>query len=172
MSRARLPRRFGLLVAFACVGTADFAWAQRSAQRPVTVIGRDSDARACGQGVAANDLSAGTLEACDRALRNNRFERDDRIRVRINRGVLHLRLHQNETALAQALELGETDPQTAYFNRAAACEALGDVRSFYEDYATALEIQSGWELANTALARFARQRQAHLASMLIEEPTP
>jgi tetratricopeptide (TPR) repeat protein len=209
MSRARLPRRFGLLVALALVGTATFASAQQSAQRPVTVIGRDSNARACGQGVASNDLSAGTMEACDRALRNNRLEREDRIRVLINRGVLHLRLQQNEAALAdfdaaaaedpenaevllnrgatlvqlrqygpaiasltQALGLGVADPQKAYFNRAAAREALGNVRGAYEDYSTALEIQPGWALANAELARFARQRQEHLASMLDEEPTP
>lgn len=209
MSRAQLPRRIGLVVALALVAATDFAWAQQNTQRPVTVIGRDSNARACGQGVAQNDLSAGTLEACDRALRNNRLEREDRIRVLINRGVLHLRQQQNEAALAdfdavialdpehaegllnrgatlvqlrqygpavsaltQALGLGVTDPQKAYFNRAAAREALGDVRGAYEDYSTALDIQPGWELANAELARFARQRQAHLASIIDDEPTP
>lgn len=213
MSRARLPRRFAPVFALSVVtltlaAAGELAWAQQNTQRPVTVIGRDSNARACGQGVASNDLSAGTLEACDRAVRSNRLEREERVRVLINRGVLHLRRQEMDLALAdfdlavaedpenaeallnrgaalvqlrqygpaiaaltQALGLGVTDPQKAYFNRAAAREALGDARGAYEDYSTALEIQPGWELANVELARFARQRQAHLASVLSDDAT-
>ncbi|MDX2276346.1 MAG: tetratricopeptide repeat protein [Hyphomonadaceae bacterium] len=209
MSRARLPRRFALVLAFGVVLADASAWAQQSAQRPVTVIGRDSNVRRCGQALAGNDLSDGAMEACDRALRNGRLEREERIVTLVNRGVLHLRRRENEAALAdfdqavaedpengeallnrgatlvqlgqfgpaissltEALGYGVTDPQKAYFNRAAAREALGDVRGAYEDYSTALEIQPGWALANAELARFARQRQAHLASMLEDDATP
>lgn len=212
MSRARLPRCFALGIGLSMIGFAAAAgpvWAQQNAQRPITVIGHDSNVRRCGQGVAANDLSDGVLEACDRGLRNSRLEHEERIVTLVNRGVLHLRRHENDAALAdfnqavaedpengeaqlnrgatlvqthqyglaiaaltEALGLGVTDPQKAYFNRAAAREALGDARGAYEDYETALEIQPGWELANAELARFARQRQAHLASVLDEEATP
>jgi len=71
--------------------------------------------------------------------------------------------------ITQALSLGVSEPHKAYFNRAAAREALGDLRGAYEDYRTALEIQPDWGPANAELARFARSRRDTLASRLGED---
>jgi tetratricopeptide (TPR) repeat protein len=72
-------------------------------------------------------------------------------------------------AITEALGLGVMEPHKAYFNRGAAREALGDVRGAYEDYNTALEIQPDWGPANAELARFARTRREHLATVLGED---
>lgn len=93
----------------------------------------------------------------------------------LNRGAVLVQMHQFGPAIAaitEALSLGVTEPHKAYFNRAAAREALGDDRGAYEDYSTALEIQPDWGPANAELARFARQRREHLAGVLSDDPNP
>ncbi len=69
-------------------------------------------------------------------------------------------------AITTALSFGVSAPHKAYFNRAAAREAMGDVRGAYEDYNTALTIRPDWGVAEAELARFARGRRERLASQL------
>lgn len=72
-------------------------------------------------------------------------------------------------ALTEALSLDVHEPHKAYYNRAAAREALGDLRGAYEDYTTALEIHPEWAPAEAEVARFVRTRQERLAGILSEE---
>lgn len=90
----------------------------------------------------------------------------------VNRGAALVQLREYGPAIAaltQALGLGVDEPHKAYFNRAVAREALGDLRGAFEDYNTALDIQPDWGPANAELARFARRRQELLAARL--DPT-
>ncbi|MGD9816030.1 MAG: tetratricopeptide repeat protein [Hyphomonadaceae bacterium] len=90
----------------------------------------------------------------------------------LNRGAALIQLRQPGPAVAAittALGLGVREPHKAYFNRAAAREALGDLRGAYEDYNTALEIEPDWGPASAELARFARSRREHLATALGEQ---
>ena len=92
----------------------------------------------------------------------------------LNRGAALVQMRRYGPAIAsitEALGLGVAEPQKAYFNRAAAREALGDLRGAYEDYNTALEIQPDWGPANAELARFARTRREQLATTLGEDTT-
>lgn len=87
----------------------------------------------------------------------------------LNRGAALVLLRRHGEAVAaitEALGLGVSEPHKAYYNRAAAREALGDARGAFEDYSTALEIQPDWGPANAELARFARTRRDHLATVL------
>lgn len=87
----------------------------------------------------------------------------------LNRGAALVQMGRHGEAIAaitEALGLGVREPHKAYFNRGAAREALGDIRGAYEDYNTALEIQPDWGPASAELARFARDRRAHLANVL------
>jgi Tfp pilus assembly protein PilF len=91
----------------------------------------------------------------------------------LNRGAALVQQGQHGQAVAaitEALSLGVREPHKAYFNRGAAREALGDIRGAYEDYSTALEIQPDWGPASAELARFARTRRDHLATILGEGP--
>jgi tetratricopeptide (TPR) repeat protein len=93
----------------------------------------------------------------------------------LNRGAALVQLRQYGpavTAITDALGLGVHEPHKAYFNRGVAREALGDLRGAYEDYTTALEIQPDWGPANAELARFARGRREHLATVLGPSGTP
>jgi tetratricopeptide (TPR) repeat protein len=89
----------------------------------------------------------------------------------LNRGAALVQLGRHGPAVAaitEALGLGVREPHKAYLNRGAAREALGDIRGAYEDYNTALEIQPDWGPASAELARFARTRRDHLATVLGE----
>jgi tetratricopeptide (TPR) repeat protein len=93
----------------------------------------------------------------------------------LNRGAALVQMSRHGEAIAaitEALGLGVREPHKAYFNRGAAREALGDLRGAYEDYNTALEIQPDWGPASAELARFARDRRAHLANVLGRGNTP
>jgi tetratricopeptide (TPR) repeat protein len=93
----------------------------------------------------------------------------------LNRGAALMQMRQFGpaiVAITEALGLGVAEPHKAYYNRGAAREALDDVRGAYEDYNTALEIQPDWGPANAELARFARTRRDHLATVLEGDPTP
>lgn len=92
----------------------------------------------------------------------------------LNRGATLVQLRQYGPAIAaitEALGLGVAEPHKAYFNRGIARENLRDLRGAYEDYTTALQIQPDWGPANAELARFARGRQEHLATVLGETET-
>jgi tetratricopeptide (TPR) repeat protein len=105
----------------------------------------------------------------DEVLRRN----DRNAEGHLNRGTALVMLRRNGEAVAaitEALGLGVMEPHKAYYNRAAAREALGDLRGAYEDYRTALEIQPDWGPANAELARFARNRRDHLATVLSDPP--
>lgn len=89
----------------------------------------------------------------------------------MNRGAALVLVRQPGAAVAaitDALRYGVKVPHKAYFNRAAAREAMGDVRGAYEDYNTALTIQPDWGAAEAELSRFARGRRERLAAQLSE----
>jgi tetratricopeptide (TPR) repeat protein len=214
MSRAWLPMRFPAWIPVALIACAAYGGANAFAQvsgnsSAVTVIGEDRNGRACLTAVSAGDSSDATLQACTRAMSYNRLTRAAERELLIDRGIVYLRRHEGELALAdfdevisrdrrnpeahlnrgaalvqlnrhgeaisaitEALGLGVQEPHKAYYNRGAAREALGDVRGAYEDYSTALEIQPDWGPANAELARFARNRRDHLATVLADQPTP
>lgn len=107
----------------------------------------------------------------DEVIRHN----EDNAEAHMNRGTALVQLRRPGEAIAaltEALGLGVAEPHKAYFNRGAAREALGDLRGAYEDYSTALEIRPDWGPANAELARFARTRRDHLATVLDGAPTP
>jgi tetratricopeptide (TPR) repeat protein len=93
----------------------------------------------------------------------------------LNRGAALVQLQRYGPAIAsitEALGLGVNEPHKAYFNRGIARESLGDLRGAYEDYSTALEIEPDWGPASAELARFARGRREHLATVLGETDSP
>jgi tetratricopeptide (TPR) repeat protein len=105
----------------------------------------------------------------DEVIRRN----DRNAEAYLNRGAALVMLRRPGEAVAaitEALGLGVMEPHKAYYNRGAAREALGDARGAYEDYSTALEIQPDWGPANAELARFARNRRDHLATVLTDPP--
>jgi tetratricopeptide (TPR) repeat protein len=74
-----------------------------------------------------------------------------------NRGVALMRTAGPERALPafeEAIARGTEPPALAYFGRAAAHEALGDLRAAYSDYRRASELDPGWDRPRTELARF------------------
>jgi len=56
--------------------------------------------------------------------------------------------------ISRGLELGTTQPEVAYFDRAMAHEGLGQVKDAYDDYRKALSIAPDFSPASTALKRF------------------
>lgn len=93
----------------------------------------------------------------------------------LNRGAALIMTGQPGPAVAAittALSLGVREPHKAYYNRAAAREALGDIRGAYEDYSTALAIVPDWGPAEAELARFVRGRRELLAERLGDAPAP
>jgi tetratricopeptide (TPR) repeat protein len=95
--------------------------------------------------------------------------------ARLNKGVAQVMLEQYGSAIAtltESLSMGVNEPHKAYYSRAAAREALGDLRGALEDYTTALEIRPDWGLADAEMQRLARARQERLAQHLEEPPTP
>lgn len=101
-------------------------------------------------------------------------EDEDNAEAHLNRAAALVQMGQHGPAIAEiteALSLGVTEPHKAYFNRGLAREALGDVRGAYEDYSTALEIEPDWGPASAELARFARNRRDHLATVLNDPST-
>jgi tetratricopeptide (TPR) repeat protein len=96
---------------------------------------------------------------------------DDHAQALLSSGIAYDMVGQPGPAVAsitRALTLGIERPYTAYYYRARAREALGDVRGAYEDYRTAIEIEPNWEPAFEELARFARVRRDQLAELVAE----
>lgn len=80
----------------------------------------------------------------------------------INRGAAFLAQHRFEEGLAEinhGLQLGAKEPEKAYYNRALAHEALGDLKSAYLDFREALRIKPGWSEPQRNLDRFAVRLQ-------------
>lgn len=75
----------------------------------------------------------------------------------LNRGAGLVGLKRYDEAIAaldKALLLGPDHPELAYFNRALAREALGDIKGAYLDYRKALDIAPKFQLAADELSRF------------------
>ena len=95
--------------------------------------------------------------------------------ARLNKGVALVMLQNYGPAIAEltdSLSRGVNEPHKAYYTRAAAREALGDLRGALEDYTTALEIRPDWGLADAEMQRLARARQERLAQHLEEPASP
>lgn len=74
-----------------------------------------------------------------------------------NRGVALMRTGAPERALPafeEAVARGTESPALAYFGRAAAHEALGNLRAAHADYRRASELDPSWERPRAELARF------------------
>ena len=76
----------------------------------------------------------------------------------INRGAAYIYLHEYHKAL-DALNVGVTatdseDLPAAYYNRAIANEALGDLQAAYEDFEMAVRLKPDFEQAARQLKRF------------------
>jgi len=75
----------------------------------------------------------------------------------VDRGAAMIALRRYDDALAdidKGISLGANRPQIAYYDRAIADEALGNIRAAYEDYKKATEIQPDFRLALDQLSRF------------------
>ncbi|MBV8682101.1 MAG: tetratricopeptide repeat protein [Caulobacteraceae bacterium] len=75
----------------------------------------------------------------------------------LDRGAAYLAQHRWREGLNymnRALELGVSEPEKAYFNRAIAEEGLDDEKSAYFDYRHALELKPDWPAPQQELLRF------------------
>jgi tetratricopeptide (TPR) repeat protein len=75
----------------------------------------------------------------------------------VDRGAVQIMLKNYQAAIAditKGLELNANKPEIAYYDRAIANEAVGNIRDAYIDYKKAVEIRPDFALANDQLARF------------------
>lgn len=75
----------------------------------------------------------------------------------VDRGAAELMLKDYRAALAdfdKGLQLNANKPEIAYYDRAIANEALGNIRDAYIDYKKAVEIRPDFALATQQLSRF------------------
>jgi tetratricopeptide (TPR) repeat protein len=75
----------------------------------------------------------------------------------VDRGAIMIVVRRYDDAVAdfdKGISLGANRPQIAYYDRAIADEALGNIRAAYEDYKKAAEIQPDFSLATQQLTRF------------------
>ena len=75
----------------------------------------------------------------------------------VNRGAASIgqkRYADSLPDINRALELGITEPEKAYFNRALAYEGLDDAKSAYFDYQKAVEMAPAWGAPREQLTRF------------------
>jgi tetratricopeptide (TPR) repeat protein len=107
--------------------------------------------------VRSGDVEEG-IEDFDAAI-----ERDPTIaEAWFNRGVALMRTAGPAEALPsfnQAVERSTNRPALAYFGRAVANEALGNIRDAYADYRRASELDPDWDRPRTELARFSVRAQ-------------
>jgi tetratricopeptide (TPR) repeat protein len=83
--------------------------------------------------------------------------------IEINRGAALLGLHrwaEARAALDKGLAGAPSEPEKAYFNRAEAEEALGDLKNAYLDYSKAVELAPNWDAPRAELKRFTVERPA------------
>ncbi|MGE0046032.1 MAG: tetratricopeptide repeat protein, partial [Hyphomonadaceae bacterium] len=57
-------------------------------------------------------------------------------------------------SITRGLTLDPEEPHKAYFNRALAYEAMGNVRAAYADYRRAQELSPSWDAPQRELARY------------------
>jgi tetratricopeptide (TPR) repeat protein len=79
----------------------------------------------------------------------------------VNRGATYVGEERYGDALGQidkGLSLGVKDPEKALFNRAMAHEGLGDLKSAYQDYTKASELDPQWDAPKRELMRFTVKR--------------
>lgn len=75
----------------------------------------------------------------------------------VDRGASYIALRRYDDAIAdinKGLDMGAKKPEIAYYDRAIAYEALGNVRAAYEDYRKAVTLVPDFQLATEQLARF------------------
>lgn len=75
----------------------------------------------------------------------------------VDRGATEIVLKDYQAAIAdisKGLALNANRPEIAYYDRALANEAIGNIRDAYLDYKKAVEIRPDFELANEQLMRF------------------
>jgi len=75
----------------------------------------------------------------------------------VDRGAVLILLKRYKDAVAditKGLELNANRPEVAYYDRAIANEALGNIRDAYIDYKKAVEIRPDFALATEQLSRF------------------
>jgi tetratricopeptide (TPR) repeat protein len=157
------------LVSIACLAIV----AAPSAQAAVTVLGTD------GINTCTFALEQTTLSVRDRAatfvnrgiLRARREDADGALadydrglamdaslaEGYVDRGAVMIVLRRYDDAVAEidkGISLGANRLQIAYYDRAIADEALGNIRAAYEDYKKAAQIQPDFKLAVDQLSRF------------------
>ena len=75
----------------------------------------------------------------------------------VDRGAVQIVLKNYQAAIAditKGIELNANKPEIAYYDRAIANEAVGNIRDAYIDYKKAVEIRPDFALANGQLSRF------------------
>ncbi|MBS0488939.1 tetratricopeptide repeat protein [Phenylobacterium sp.] len=80
----------------------------------------------------------------------------------VNRGAASIgrkRYAEGLSDINRSLELGVSEPEKAYYNRALAHEGLDDPKSAYFDYQKALEIAPDWDAPRQQLSRFTVSRR-------------
>ncbi|MDZ4374845.1 MAG: hypothetical protein U1C74_25985 [Phenylobacterium sp.] len=80
----------------------------------------------------------------------------------VNRGAAWVGARRYTEGLAdlnKALEMGVTEPEKAYYNRALAYEGLDNLKAAYFDYRKAVELKPEWAPPQKELARFTVERR-------------
>ena len=120
MSRAWLPRRILariqiLTAALAMLAATPIAHAQDpgSQASSLTVLGNDSHMRRCTGFFAAGNISDQAVEMCTRALTYPRLTREGAVEIHTDRGIIYLRRHEGDEALADFNAVLAIDPQNA-----------------------------------------------------------
>lgn len=75
----------------------------------------------------------------------------------VDRGTTLILMHRYEEAIVdinKGLALNAKQPHIAYYDRAMANEAMGNVKEAYYDYKQALELEPDFQLAESQLTRF------------------
>jgi tetratricopeptide (TPR) repeat protein len=105
---------------------APAAFAQND-PRAVTVIGGDRHAQRCLDGVVAGDASDQLVEECTRAMAYPHLTRAGEEQILIDRGVVHMRRHENDAAIADFDAVMERNAHNAEarVNRGSALVQLG-----------------------------------------------
>jgi tetratricopeptide (TPR) repeat protein len=120
-----------------------------------TLSVRDRAATLVNRGIlrARKDDAEGALADYDRGLAMDAALAEGYV----DRGAVMIVLRRYDDAVAdidKGISLGANRLQIAYYDRAIADEALGNIRAAYEDYKKAAEIQPDFRLATDQLSRF------------------
>lgn len=102
---------------------------------------------------ARNNDSEGALESYNQGLRIDPSLGEGYV----DRGAVQITLKNYQAAIAditKGIELNANEPEIAYYDRAIANEAVGNIRDAYIDYKKAVEISPDFALAKDQLSRF------------------